>query len=328
MLKLKNLFENFDLAKEALSHWAHDAEGLEEMLAQFRVSSNAIYPFRRGGEVCFLRLAPVEEKREGNIRGELEFLSYLNANGYAAAEPIPADSGDTLLRLDTRWGETFACAFKKAPGTRVDRTDMSPAVMRACGRALGKLHALSRAYRPQTRMWSCFDALDWVQARLEAASAPQRVFAALAELRDRLASIPKTAENFGLVHYDFEPDNVFYDAGTDSCAAIDFEDAMYHFYALDIAKTLAALEEEASQGRFEEAREAMLEGYREEAPYTKETEALLPLMRRYQAVFAYARVVYCMAERPAIEPDWMKELCKKLEAFREELELSIIGECR
>lgn len=325
MLKLKNLFENFDLAKEALSHWAHDGEGLEGMLAQFRVSSNAIYPFRRRGEVCFLRLAPVEEKREGNIRGELEFLSYLNAAGYAAAEPIPADSGEALLRLDTRWGGHFACAFKKAPGVRVDRTDMSEPVMRACGRALGRLHMLSRAYEPKTPVWSCLDALSWAKAQLEAASAPPHVFEELARVREELSAIPKTAESFGLVHYDFEPDNVFYDAETDTCAAIDFEDAMYHFYALDVAKTLAALEEDAPQGSFSAARKALLEGYRAEAPYTPETEALLPLMRRFQALFALARVVYCMAERPAVEPDWMRELCGKLEAFRSELENGMRG---
>lgn len=325
MLQLKNLFQNFDLAKEALSHWPHDEEGLDEMLAQFRISSNAIYPFRRNVEVCFLRMAPVEEKREANIRGEMEFLAYLNAAGYAAAKPIPAHSGEVLLRLNTRRGEHFACVFMKAQGVRVDRTDMSFAVMQAYGRALGKLHALSRAYRPKEAMWSCFDALDWARSQLAAAGAPEHVFAELARVREELSAIPKTGQSFGLVHYDFEPDNVFYDAEADVCSAIDFEDAMYHFYALDIAKALAALEEDAPEGSFPSAREALLEGYRSQAPYTSETEALLPLMRRYQAVFAYARVVYCMAERPADEPDWMKVLCGKLEAFRGELEERMRG---
>lgn len=49
MLKLRYLFENYDLAKEALENWKHDEDALDEMLPQFRISSNAIYPFCQGG---------------------------------------------------------------------------------------------------------------------------------------------------------------------------------------------------------------------------------------------------------------------------------------
>lgn len=77
MLKLENMFENFNLVREALAFWAHDEENLEEMLGYFRISSNAVYPFTAGGKMYFLRLAPVDEKVEGDILGELEFIRYL-----------------------------------------------------------------------------------------------------------------------------------------------------------------------------------------------------------------------------------------------------------
>ena len=68
MLKLKYLFENYELAKEALKNWEHDVDTLDQMLSQFRISSNAIYPFTQDGKVCFLRLAPIEEKIEKTSR--------------------------------------------------------------------------------------------------------------------------------------------------------------------------------------------------------------------------------------------------------------------
>ena len=37
-------------------------------------------------------------------------------------------------------------------------------------------------------------------------------------------------------------------------------------------------------------------------------EALFPLMRRFQTVFAYARVLYCMKDRPENGPEWMQNL--------------------
>ena len=84
MLKLKHLVENFDLAKEALTHWEHDSETLDKAFTRFRISSNAIYPFFCNGALCFLRLAPAEEKLECNLRGELEFLTYLQEKDFPA----------------------------------------------------------------------------------------------------------------------------------------------------------------------------------------------------------------------------------------------------
>ncbi|HWQ58999.1 MAG TPA: phosphotransferase, partial [Clostridia bacterium] len=246
--------------------------------------------------------------------------------GYPALKPAAPKAGDLPLLIDTRWGKHYACAFKKAPGERVDRTDMSQEIMFSYGKALGNLHVLSRAYQPKARMWSCFDALDWARAQLDAVGAPQSVRDALGQAREELAALPKSAEDFGLVHNDFEPDNVFYDAGTGVCSAIDFEDGMYHFYALDVAKALDAVEEEAPAGRFEEARDALLEGYRAQAPLGREAEELFPLMRRFQSAYAYARIAYCLAERPAEEPDWMRELCAKLEARLAALEAGMCGD--
>jgi len=46
MLKLKYLFENFNLAKQALSNWGYDSDTIDKMLGYYRISSNAIYPHK------------------------------------------------------------------------------------------------------------------------------------------------------------------------------------------------------------------------------------------------------------------------------------------
>ena len=97
MLKLEYLFENYELAREALSLWEHDEDNLEEMLGYFRISSNAVYPFTREGRVCFLRLAPVGEKAETDVRGELEFIRYLLKEGYPALRPVRSLSGEDMV---------------------------------------------------------------------------------------------------------------------------------------------------------------------------------------------------------------------------------------
>ena len=75
MLKLKYLFDNKDLAMMILGNWEYDPSSID-MLKYYRISSNAIYPFKNEGKVRFLRFAPCDEKDKNNIIAELEFITY------------------------------------------------------------------------------------------------------------------------------------------------------------------------------------------------------------------------------------------------------------
>lgn len=313
MLRLSYLYENYALAKEALRHYRHDTDTLDEMLRHFRVSSNAVYPYRADGQTCFLRLSPVSEKKEENLRGELEFIGYLCKNGYPAAAPIPADTGETLLTLDTAWGAYYVSAFTGAPGVRMDRTELSDRILFAAGVSLARLHTLSRAFQPSVQKWDYASVLDWDEAVLTDCHAPDFVFLELAAVRSALDALPRTAENYGLVHEDFEPDNLFWDETAQRCHVIDFEDSMMHFYALDLVRALDALGEEIENAaRLAAARTAFLAGYRSVRGDTAQTEALFPLMRRFIELNAYARLIRVFDPEQPGEPEWMLELRKKL----------------
>lgn len=64
----------------------------------------------------------------------------------------------------------------------------------------------------------------------------------LTPVEERLARLPM--EDYGLIHYDFKYDNVFYHAEQDICWVIDFDDGMYHWFAMDIQRALQSLEED------------------------------------------------------------------------------------
>lgn len=311
MMKLECLFENFDLAREVLEHWPCDRPVNSELLSRFRISSNAVYPFTARRELCFLRLAPVGEKREGNLRGELEFIQYLRRRGYPALEPLPAEDGSLFLRLDTRWGQYFASAFKAVPGKPIEDMPLTKEIVNAYGRSLGRLHNLSAEFRPGTPKWSWEDALQWAADTLVRHQGPEDMTAAVQKLQGELARLPKTPETFGLVHYDFEPDNVFFEESSHTCSAIDFDDGMYHWYALDVEQALDALLRLPAPAGLDAAGE-FLRGYGEERAYTREMEEQRPLMRRFADLYAYARICRSLASRPAQEPDWLVSLRAKL----------------
>ncbi len=320
MLKLRHLFPNFDLVREALNNWTHDTESLDGMLAQFRISGNAIYPYYQDGAVCFLRLAPTDEKIRENIEGELSFIRYLRENGYPAVEPITSRSGEYLLALKTERGEYFATAFRGVGGIRIDRTDYPADIMLAYGRSLGRLHALSSRYTPDIGKWSWEDALQWTEQVLLEYRAPEAARRELDSIRVALSALPKSDVTYGLVHYDFEPDNVFFENGKALCNVIDFDDGMVHFFALDIEQAFGELRDALSPTAAQRAEETFLQGYREEYDLPPEALETRPLMRRFVDLYRYARIIRSVAETFDHEPDWMTGLREILGSMTSEYE--------
>lgn len=317
MLKLAYLFENYDLARLALENWdCDDADRarLDDCLARFRISSNAVYPFTRQGALCFLRLSPAGEKLLRNLQGELDFVCWLREQGFPALRPIPAKNGSLLLELQTPWGPWYASAFEGVPGVSLEDADCTPSMLEGYGRTLGRLHSLSSRYTPvspERTKWNENDVLDWIDDTLSRLGGETPALRESVRLREELSQIPKTPETYGLVHYDFEPDNVFYDAA-EGFHAIDFEDGMYHWYALDVEQCLDSMAEAVPESRLEDAKDVFLSGYLAEFPLPKEALSQLSLMRRFIDLYGYARISRSVQETFENEPDWLLSLRETL----------------
>lgn len=318
MLKLKYLFENYDLAKYALKYWEHDVDTLDEMLSHFRISSNAVYPFKQNGKVCFLRLAPTQEKQKNNIFGEMEFISYLSEHDYPGNVPIKSVTGETCIKLMTSWGEYYATAFESAKGVQLEKTDKSDEIMYQYGKALGKLHSLSSQFAPKIKKWTYLNVLDWIELVLHEYNAPDDILQKLTSLKQELGKVSINNSNYGLIHYDFELDNVFYDKDTNTCSVIDFDDGMYHWYALDIEQVFNSLEEELKGESLKNAKDQFISGYKSEHCFTLEMDNSRALMRRFINLYSYARLIRCIAEKFENEPEWMIQLRLKLNKVIEE----------
>jgi len=311
MLKLKHLIENFDLAREALTHFDHDEDTLDACLAHFRISANAIYPYANRGQARFLRLAPTDEKDEGELRAELEFLHYLASEGYPALRPVCAHNGAGLLHLKTRWGEYFACAFTGVPGMPIESLPMTEELVRAYGSALARLHALSSRYEPSHRRQSHAALLRQIRTHCTEYGAPEELLLALDALEQELALLVQTRDTYGLVHYDFEPDNVFFDPSKGIFHVIDFDDSIYCWYALDIEQALDCIDPAAHA--------AFLAGYASVRPLPDDFGVQRGLMRRLIDLRACSRLIRSLAEPVDPQPDWMPGLRAKLQARCSEL---------
>lgn len=312
MLKLKYLFDNRDLAQMILGNWKYDPS-YTDMFKYFRISSNAVYPFKNEGKVKFLRFAPCTEKNKNNIIGELEFIRYLKLRGYSVLCTVPSKDNQELLEVCTPWGKYFAVVFDGVAGVQLGQTDYTYDICRKHGKSLGRLHKLSSEYKPsKASRWSHEDVLLWIEKELSNFSDEDLAMQETKLLKEFFSKLPKNEQIYGLVHYDFELDNIFYDKFTDTLNIIDFDDSMYHWYAMDIEQALDSIANEISCEDFSLMRDSFIKGYREEFSITDEMLSYLPIFRRFADLYGYVRVLLSTKEDWDNEPEWMMNLRKYL----------------
>lgn len=314
MMKLKYLFDIRELAEMILEHWEYDPDSLA-LLDYYRISSNAVYPFEFEGERRFLRFSPVEERTEEGILAELDFIRYLRAGCYPAAGTVPSRAGKDLEKIRTPWGDYLAVVFQGVPGKRLDRITLNNDLISGYGQALGRLHRLSRAYlNGGNRRESWREQLDRIQKILAGFPDEAQARAELEIVRSCLERLPVTGDNFGLVHYDFERDNVFYDEAANCFHVIDFDDAVYHWYALELDQSLDNLTEDMTPDQAGKAGDLFIEGYRSVCSIDDGMLSALPVFRRYVNLYGYTRILRATAEKWENEPEWMIDLRKVLDA--------------
>lgn len=312
MLKLKHLIENYPLVKMLLSEWSHDLDELDDMLKQFRISSNAVYPFKNQSQVQFLRFAPVEEKSLQQLLAEREFMRYLQGQNFMTARHIPSHSGEDIIKKETPWGTYYASVFSCAAGRRLDCLPYSKAQVYEYGKSLGQLHCLSKTFTPTHARWHYNDVFDWMAQQLKAFEPDDKLLRHLNALKVKLSSLPQNSDTFGLVHYDYEPDNIFYDEAKRLITAIDFDDSMYHFYALDIEQSLAELEDIAGMNDKVAAENTFILGYQSVCPLNYPLADYRPMMRQFIDLYKYTRILYAMSEEVNHPATWMDDLKQRL----------------
>lgn len=322
MLKLKYLFENYELAKECLKLYDHSEKHLDKMLSFFLISSNAIYPFYATdkGLTCFLRLSPVEEKNIADVASEIHFIQWLRENGVNAMKPYPMKNGKLFDVIETSWGTYNLSCFEEVDGDTLEDSEGDLKLAFGYGKALGELHNASIAYPYAEERRSYLELLDEIKQRLALYHAPDSLLHLYEETVPLLKKLKKDKETFGLVHYDFEPDNVLYDEDTDSFGIIDFDDSIRCWYALDVVRAIDAMGDVVDGDMVEEAIAAFLNGYRSVRPLSEEQEQSFPLMRKLVAMQEYATILYVLSEKTEDEPEWLLGIEEKLQNTMRKIE--------
>lgn len=294
------------VAERILERWACDSGSIRF----FRSSANFVYVFQINGKRHFLRFADSSERGREAIEAEVDLLQWLAGTGIPVACPVASMGGNLVETVETRWGTFHAAVAPALEGEQFEIEDLDDTGFRRWGAALGGLHAALERYpgtgsakRPTWR-----DHLELVAACLpDGSSALQDE---LAEVTSELAALPQSRDRYGLVHYDFELDNLVW--RDDSIGILDMDDCSYLWYAADIVFALGDLFEESIEGN-DRRFVAFVQGYSGHRPLDEQLPFRVTLFRRLGDLVKYARLVRAADLVVGPEhPEWLRELSRKL----------------
>jgi Ser/Thr protein kinase RdoA (MazF antagonist) len=228
---------------------AYNDAVLDEALARYGVARDKarlldgfesfIYEYEKGGENHVLRISHSLRRTSDLIQGEIEWLNYLVTNGVPAARAVPSERGNLVEPIPLEDGEHFtAVSFEWASGDHSTRADWDNGLAVKLGRIVGRMHALTKDFRPSQAR---FRRPEWYEdlegsAERFLPSSEVMVIEKFNQLVAYLHALPRGRDSYGLIHVDVHGGNFFVKDG--QITLFDFDDCQYAWFAYDIAMAL------------------------------------------------------------------------------------------
>ncbi|GMK40978.1 hypothetical protein PCCS19_40340 [Paenibacillus sp. CCS19] len=197
---------------------------------------------QEGANAYVLRIAYLPDRSREDLLGEVEYIRYLFEHGGSVSNVVSSRKGSLLEEITHNNYTFYICLFTKAKGRSLadNHYQYRDGVPIAeyyynCGATLGKLHQLSKAYKPTHRRYSFGDKynVEYID-KLIPDSLPllkKKLF----DLLTTLQGLDKNRETFGMVHFDYNDGNYAIDYDTGQITVYDFDNACYCWYMFDLA---------------------------------------------------------------------------------------------
>lgn len=204
---------------------------------------NLVY---RIGNESVLRISTLSDRNHEDYEAEIEYIHFLAEGGAPAADSIPSKNGNRIEEINGTVVSLFEVAggdqiadhgYQYREGVSIDEYFFNT------GKVLGKMHALSKKYQPQTKRFDFFDKYN--EAYLERlipddficmkTVTGRQVKDALFEILAKLRTLTRNPENYGMVHFDYSDGNYNVDYATGEINVFDFDNCRTCWYLFDIA---------------------------------------------------------------------------------------------
>lgn len=277
-------------ARRAAALWHAGPDGVEPLSLGINAVYRAPAATTADGRPRILRLTRATLRRADELRAAAAWLEHLHGAGAPVPRPLRSCHGQLLEAVVEGERCWFVGALEALPGVPLSEPlagdHARPAVMRAWGAALARLHAASADYRPPP--WRAFHHWRAQWRRAGARLRDPALRRTHAELDGWLRSLPPSASTptaFGLCHADARPGNLLWDGGR--VRVIDFDEPTWHWHAYDLARAMLALTGRPL-GERRALLDALLVGYRRVRPLAPRWQRELPRFLRLRLLLMLA----------------------------------------
>jgi Ser/Thr protein kinase RdoA (MazF antagonist) len=278
-----------------------------------KVRENAVYAVHlHDGRKVVLRVHRCGYHSDEALQSERTWMQALQDHGIEVPRHVLSNGGRSFERshIEGFEGERQVDVFHWIAGQQLGSVEQGVAadgvadVYRKVGRLAARLHNQSSVWNApagfQRHAWDAeglagehpFWGRFW---ELEALTqSQQQLFVELRQsLWRQLNAFGTSPDRYGLIHADLVPENILVDG--DALQVIDFDDAGYGWHLFEIATSLYFIRRDSI---YEQAREAVIEGYRQHRALSDEHLALLPMFLAARGT-TYLGWVHTRAGEPA-----------------------------
>jgi len=196
--------------------------------------SNEIYKLQKSGANFYLR---VSEKSYSYLEGEIDWLIFLKDS---IEIPVPVLSKNSKLietiQIDEKGYQL--CLFTELLGSSWNKNNMTKwneTLFFNWGKAMGKLHTLTKQYTPSmnTTKRPSFEDDHYLPEDFKFLPTISKL---LEDINREILALPRDSDSFGLIHCDMHPHNLL--IYENEVHVLDFDDCTYAWFALDIGLAL------------------------------------------------------------------------------------------
>jgi len=194
---------------------------------------NRVFEFTHNNKQFILRVTPAEHRTRQQIEAELEMIHKLKEEGIPVANSVTLPGAAPVEKVELEGNTYFLCVFEKAPGKTWIEEPQNENTFLEAGRVLGKIHTKNeklteKLERPSWRENHYLrNACKFIPAE------KSWVIEKMENHLEKMDKLPKTKNNFGLVHGDYNFANMLYD--DNRVTIIDFDEAEYNWFIYDLA---------------------------------------------------------------------------------------------
>lgn len=297
-----------DLAAELAKDWKHD----ESLVKMLRASANFVCYIRNDKQNYVIRFNSASERTKESLEAEINLLLYLKSNGIRIDEPILSKNKKFIESKQTQYGTFHTCVFERLFGEQYEIDDLKIEDFITWGESLGQLHQAFTEIPKEIEV-NRISHIDLLEGYIkEQQSTDPAELKEIEYLRNWLKTLEIRKDNYGLIHYDFELDNVIWNEK--GLYTIDFDDSIYSWYVADIAYALRDLFDDGKHLNTDDERFlSFIKGYKKEKAISDEELLQMPDFYRLHHYISYKKlqrtIDLCVSED---NPDWMNDLIKKI----------------